>query len=76
MIPVKNKMEESEFNFIRDVGQLTTKLQSLKIDFRKAVAQNGTRGQTPSKSIYFTEMQDLLDARPRNTFLIAFGAES
>lgn len=69
MIPVQQKMKQSEFKFSRDLNQLTNKLKSLKNNFRKAVSLNGESGEEE-------EMQDLMGARPRNTFPIAFAAES
>lgn len=76
MLPVLQQLEQSELNFNRDVDQLTNKLKSLKTEYRKAVTQNGKSGEAPSKFIYFDEMEELMGARPRKTFPIAFAAES
>lgn len=75
LIPVKEKMENSEFKFTRDVTQLTVKLKALRTEYRKAQEQNGTSGAAPSKFLFFNEMEDLLGSRPRNVFPLTCGKE-
>lgn len=75
MIPVKEKMESSEFHFNRDVTQLSNKLKTLRAEYRKALVQNSTSGESPSKFVFYDEMQELLGTRPRNVFPLTCGKE-
>lgn len=75
MLPIKEMMENHEKKYSRDVIQLTNKLKTLRGEYRKALEQNNTSGQAPSKFQFLSQMEELLGSRPRNIFPLACGKE-